>query len=244
VDNVNQLEQQWFWYRLGSSGLQYSIDTLGSPSVTQYSSNYATVSYAGTNGLNISVGYTLSGGAPGSGAADLGENIAIQNTSSAAQTVHFFQYSNFVLLGSDNPVGDVVQFQNWNDVQQTKGVIGGESLSETVITPKATFRQLGEIPAGVPDAGVPNTLDDLNTVPDYQLNSPNTNTQSSIVGPGDVTWAYEWDKTLAPGGTLLISKDKQLSGVTPVVIQPEPSALALGLVGLLMLFWGAIRRRA
>ena len=83
-------------------------------------------------------------------------------------------------------------------------------------------------------------MNELNTVPGYTLNDPNTNTSSSIVGPGDVTWAYEWDRTISPGSTFLISKDKALTGVPQV---PEPSALALALAGLFALSGVAAQRR-
>jgi MYXO-CTERM domain-containing protein len=245
VDGVNQLYQQWFWYRMGGSGQAASIDTLGTATKTQYSANYATVSYTGTNGLAISVGYTLSGGAPGSGASDLGENISIQNTSQSSQTIDFFQYSNFVLLGSDNPTGDDVQFQNSNAVDQWKNG-SSESLSETVITPKPNDREAGQTASQMAshDLGLPVTLNEFANPSFTHLSDPNTNTTSPVLGPGDMTWAYEWDKTLAPGGTLLISKDKQLSGVTPATPTPEPSSMALAMAGLLACFFWRRRRKA
>ena len=43
----------------------------------------------------------------------------------------------------------------------------------------------------------------------------------TVIGPGNVTWAYQWDFLLQPGGTFQISKDKQ---ITPV---PEPAAISL-----------------
>ena len=216
VDNVDQLYQQWFWYRIGSSGPESSIDTLGTPTITQYSADYATVTYAGSNGVTIKVGYTLSGGGPGSGTSDLAENIKITNTSQSAQTVHFFEYSNFVLLGSDTPNGDYVQFQNNSSVNQWKAG-SSESLSETVISPVPNHREA---------ASYPTTLNELNGISGYQLSDLNSNSPSTVLGPGDMTWAYEWDTTMLPGGTFLISKDKQLSGVTPAPSVPEPSTWA------------------
>ena len=43
------------------------------------------------------------------------------------------------------------------------------------------------------------------------------------VGPGDLTWGFQWDATLATGGVLIISKKKN--------IVPEPTALALLTLG-------------
>ena len=39
---------------------------------------------------------------------------------------------------------------------------------------------------------------------------------------GNVKWAFEWDKTITAGGTLIISKDMNIAGVVP-----EPSTLSL-----------------
>ncbi|MDB6109574.1 MAG: hypothetical protein JWR69_1324, partial [Pedosphaera sp.] len=49
----------------------------------------------------------------------------------------------------------------------------------------------------------------------------------SGIGPGNVTWALQWDLTIAAGGTALISKDKYLE-----IIVPEPSTFALTGLGL------------
>ena len=137
---MNQLYEQWFWYRLGATDLQAPINTLGTATITQLSSAQATVSYAGSNGLTIGVTYLLTGGGAGSGSSDLGESISIQNTSGSAESVHFFQYSNFTLNDSGTNATNYVQFQNSNAVDQW-AMSGNETLAETVITPKPNFRE-------------------------------------------------------------------------------------------------------
>jgi hypothetical protein len=237
VDGVNQLYQQWFWYRVGN-GLQASIDTLGTPTVEQVTSSQASLSYTGSNGLTIKVTYLLTGGGTLSGAADLGESIAITNGGTAAQEVNFYQYSNFTL---DNQASDdYVQFQNYNGVDQWKNV-GHETLAETVITPRPNYRETGQIlsvSASNYDANY-DTLYKLNNVPGLTLRDPNTNTTSATLGPGDVTWAYQWDRTISPNSTFIISKDKALTGVLEMV--PEPSSTALAIAASIAL--AAVARR-
>jgi hypothetical protein len=232
VDNVNQLFQQWFWYRIGSSGPQFSIDTLGLSSSAQVTQSQASVTYSGSNGLTIKVTYSLEGGAQNSGAADLGESISITNTSSSSQDVHFYQFSNFTLdtpTTSSSAAQDIVQFQNSNAVDQHNG---SETLAETVITPKPNYRETGF---------VPNLLNEITNNPAYQLNEVNNNSPDVAKGPGDVSWAYEWDRTIAPNSTFIISKDKALSGVVQQPT-PEPSTLVLLTAGVLSLAVVARRR--
>ncbi len=133
VDGVNQLYQQWFWYRIGATGGESSIDTLSAASGGTTSANSALISYAGSNGLTVKVSYQLAGGANGSGASDLQESITLTNTSAQSMDLHFFQYSDFDLNGTTG--GDFVQFVNANTVDQYK-ITGGsmETLGETVHT--------------------------------------------------------------------------------------------------------------
>src|SRR5438093_617141 len=94
----NQLHQQWFWYRVGSTGPEKSIDTISAPVITGLTANTVTTTYNGA-GFNVSAKYSLVGGAPSSGTADIAEQITINNTSGAVLPFHLFQYSDFNLAG-------------------------------------------------------------------------------------------------------------------------------------------------
>ena len=59
--------------------------------------------------------------------------------------------------------------------------------------------------------------------------NPSTlNDSCGPLGPADVTWAWQWDITLNPNQSFIISKDKNLR--PPI---PEPSTMLLLGVGLM-----------
>ena len=216
VDGVNQLFQQWFWYRVGSSGPESSIDTIAPVSATQSSASKLTTTYANST-ISVKTAYSLL--APGNGTATLSELITVMNTSSLSQDYHFFQYSDFDLAGVTG--GQNVQFYNngsstYYEVIQTGGT---GSLVETAIAPGASS---SEVQAGF----FPGTLNGLNDGLTTTLNN------TLAAGPGDVTYAYEWDATLAPGASLQISK---------LLTVPEPSSMALISSGMFVL--ALLRRR-
>ena len=185
--------------------------------------------------MTVNVTYTLKGGGPGTGGADLGEGISIINASGAElDNVKFFQYSNFNLLGI--PQGDVIEFPYPNTVEQWKNG-ATESLEETVTSPTPSYYEASFADVHTP----PNTLDKLEGNAPVTLSD--TPSIGSTLGPGDMCWGFEWDANLTASGLgseLDISKDKRLSGITPV---PEPSTFALAFAGLLAIAGFAFRRR-
>ncbi len=230
VDGVNQLYQQWFWYALGPVGgatPPASIDTLALANDNQPTANTLNLGYLGA-GFGINVGYTLTGGAPGSGVSDIGESISIQNHTATTLLMSFYEYSDFDLnntIGGQNVmISGPHGRPGFNDAFQTLGPL---SLSETVVTPPAN-----EAEANV-EGGPGSTLAKLNNgVAPVVLDN-------NLATAGAVTWAFEWDLVIAPGGTALISKDKYLQ--TTAV--PEPSVLAFASASLGMVAFAFVRRR-
>jgi len=224
VDGQNQLFQQWFWYRVGANPEQ-SIDTISAPTIVRPDAKTAYITY--NNGaFSVEIDYVLTGQAPGSGLADIRESIRIHNFTASPLDFHFFQYSDFNLL--NNPNGDNVALGTdlsgrFNEALQTKGPLNGTTLTETDATPGANHGEaafagatLGKLNNGVAD---------------------NLNDNAGPVGPGNVTWALQWDYSganmIAPGGDALISKQKFLQ-------IPEPSTAALMALAVGAGFW---RRR-
>lgn len=210
VDGQNQLNQQWFWFRVGS-GLQAPINTIGPANVVTAGANAVASTYA--NGqLTLQISYLLTGGIGGSGQADILESITVVNNTSSSMNFHFYQYSDFNLLGTGNDSilisGDPIN--GFDYAYQSKGLT---QIAEAINSPVANHAETGLVPA---------TLNRLNGTSDLVLND------STSSGPGDVAWALQWDVTIAAGASFDIFKDKKLS-IVPI---PEPSVLAFIALGL------------
>ena len=225
VDGQNQLAQQWFWYRIGDNP-EHSIDTISAPSFITPNARTLYTTYANA-AYSVEVDYSLTGSLPGSGHSDIGESIRINNLSAAPLDFHFFQYSDFDLGGT--PGGQTVQLGKdlggfFNEALQT-GPGGTLDESITAAAPGANHGEAALFNSTLIklNDGLPDTLND----------------NAGPVGPGDATWALQWDFLIAPNSSALISKDKYIQlDTTPSNPTPEPSSLvltSLGLAGLALL---------
>ena len=202
----NILNQQWFWYRVGETA-EAPINAISAPSILTPNARSMTATYTGT-GFAVRVDYVLTGGSPSSGVSDIGETITIYNTSASTMAFHLFQYSDFNL----SPGNDTVQLGvnlrgRFNEADQNPNGPNPDSLSETVVTPGANHGEaaLVRVTLGKLNDGSPTVLSDALTA-----------------GPGDATWAFQWDLNIAAGGSAIISKDKYAQ----VGMVPEPSVAA------------------
>jgi hypothetical protein len=217
VDGVNQMSQQAFWYRVGDGpeqllhGLPIAVQ---GTTDSNFDGNPDTlfVRYNGA-GFEADMRYGLDGGTAGSGAADMSEQISIVNTTNEPLSFHFFQYTDFDVRGTAGD--DSAVFTNANAVDQFEGSV---RFTETVVTPVPSHREIAFFPTtrNKLNDGLPTTLSDTPI--------------GSVIGTGNLTWAYQWDVIISPGSTFQVSKDKDIRAV------PEPAAtilvsVALGLLG-------------
>lgn len=220
VDGTDHMFQQSFWYRIGAVA-ESPISSL--PFIASHLSdtNFFTDPRPDTLALRyedpilrVLPTWQLRGGLPGSGRADVAESIQIDNLTNQGFTISFFQYCDFDLNAS--PGGDTVEIPGalHNTARQSEGAF---VMSETVVSPQPTHYEVAAFPSILTRLG--------DAFPDDLLDI------AGPLGPGDVTWAFQWDLFIPAGGTVIISKDKN--------IIPAPGALALlGLSGL-----AAVRRR-
>ena len=235
IAGQSQLNQQWFWYRIGndSSG-QHRLDSLGAPTIVSQTANFIDArydgSYSGQN-FSIEISYTLQGGDTSgtNWSSDISETISIKNNSAAPLSMHFFQYSDFALVGSQGKeTANIYQNGSFFSQATVTKVSALTQVSETIDQPLADHAEAAI--ANLPG----NTLDRLNSGAPITLNDNNLN-----AGPDDVndaTWALEWDPTIAPGDSTDILKDKTIH----VEEVPEPSSIGLLIGGALLL---GLRRR-
>lgn len=212
VDGTNQLRQHWLWYRIGDANGQTSLGSLPYTIEDQLSRSIV-LQFTDPGGrFTLEISYQLAGGQAGSLVSGLTEGIKVNNTSGSTLDLHLFEYANFDLSGDPN--GDTATMKNSNTVDQTK--LSTTWLCEASVT--------GQSVSHYEAALYPTTLNRLNS------GSPIALLDSNQAGPGDATWAIEWDVDLGPSGSLILSKAMTISPA------PEPGTvalLALGAVGVL-----------
>lgn len=221
VDGVDQLYQQWFWFRTSSMGQELSVDTMPLTGFSVSDTNpfddpgldSLSLRYTGPE-IEFTASWTLRGGTPGSAISDLSESLSIKNVSANPVTLTFFQYSDFDLGGTVPDAWVEVSGITNNTISQ-KDI--GFFMSETIVTPSPDNWEVNFFPT---------TLSSLNDLAITTLNNNN-----GPIGPGDLTWAVSWNLTLNPGQAVTVVKDKS--------VVPTPGAAVLLGFGAV----AAVRRR-
>jgi hypothetical protein len=205
INGQNQIHQEWFWIRTGSTGGQSSIDTLSAPTITSTPSDMAELTYGSSNGLQIEVEYSLTGGLAGSETSDLGETIVISNNGTSSQTYHFFEYANFNLGDSTSGQTETISVGPGGT---TATDVGNGWQDETVVSLASEYEA----------NDYPTLLDEIASSTSYTLSGASTSTK------GDGEWAFEWDMTIGAKSSYVISGDDN--------IIPEPVSGLIAVFGL------------
>ncbi len=119
-NNVSQLNQQWFYYSIGSGPLQ-SIDTI-SPWTTPTGNTSSLTEIYSDSSVKATAGFSL--GPVGVGQSQLSTSLALQNLTGTNGAFHLYQFSYFDLGGISG--GQNVQFlqtgPTYNMIQTGHGV--------------------------------------------------------------------------------------------------------------------------
>lgn len=208
TDGTDHLFNQDYFWRVGSTSFEQRQGALGPAVINQIAANIANVKFTSAGNFSIDITYTLVGGTLGSGTSDIGEVVRVTNLGNQALDFHLFEYDDFDILGSAS--GDSAFFDGNIITQYEMPVV---SMVGTV--PTANGWEIGPWP------GLLNSLEDTSTT-----NLSNSTTPS---GPGDLNFAFQWNRTIAAGGSFIMSKNKRIETV------PEPAtmaALGLGLAAM------------
>lgn len=225
VNNINQLEQEEFFYRIGSSGGQSPISSLTPNAIAAIGADTAKVTYGSTSGFQVVVTYSLTGGQMGSQVSDLTESVKINNDGMSSQTFHLFEYTNFNL--DESTAGQTVTITGGN----TATDFGDGFQSQTVVSPKPSEFEASNTAAS------PDLLSDISsTTKAYTLKDV------SSAPAGDGEWAFEWDLNIGCSSSAVINIDKSIKAI-PLIVVPEPTPGAIAMLGLGGLFMIRPRRR-
>jgi hypothetical protein len=230
IGGVNNLNQEWFWFRTGNMTREQALDGSTLVSSTQANARSWNGIYSDGQTWEIEVLLNLTG-TTGNFMADLAETITIRNLTNSNLAFSFFEYTDWDLNGSSTD--DSVTLVHANPLTGAAVVeqFGSNASSRTsIVSPTNISRyELGYYST---------TRDKLtNATIDNLANAyPPPGNMTTLAGPGDLTWAAQWNLNLAARTSYIISKDKL------VTIQPVPEPATLGL--LLMLVPPALAARA
>ena len=204
VDGVNHVARLSYFVRTLASGPELSLDTFGIDVEVATDTDGDTfadtlfVRYLSA-GFELELRYILTGGAAGSGVSSLDEQIIVKNVGSFPLNFHLFQYNDFDLAGDEDDLS--VELVAANSALQADA--NGTQLSESV-TPTPSHGQVNSF------NGSDSILNDLLD------GNPTTLTDAGGPdGPGNLTYAFQWDLPIGAGGSVTMSKVRSLSGPVP-----------------------------
>jgi hypothetical protein len=206
VSGVENIFEQGYWFRLPDPGYEQPIRNL--PLLS------ADAGISATNEINVHFGdsslladlrYKLLGGTPGRFSSKIEESVTLTNRTANPIPLNFFAETDLDLNGDAE--GDLI-FGNVVKMTQRDRVT---AIIHANPTPDAF--QI----AAFPDLFL--ALDDFSPT--------NLDNTGSPFGPGDGTFAWQWNLVIPAGGVAEISIDKQ--------IIPEPGTAGFLLLGLICL---------
>lgn len=223
VDGVDQMWQEWNWYRVGANGPEISLDTIEvlstASDVNGNGLNETLYAKFSDGSLQFEVTWNIVGGAPGSLQSIISETYKVTNlTGAKIDDINFFTYTDLDMGGG---IVDALAFlENDNSIHQYDGIW----RSETTHNPNWSRWEISVWPT---------LLNSLNDGAATDL----SNSVTPVIGPVDIVQAYQYHFNLDAGLSATFGVQKTIWAI------PEPGSIAMVGVGLLGLSGLAIRRR-
>ncbi len=212
LGGIDHAFQHTYYLRNGDGGTAAGLGTFALLSSSNPLANYAELVY-GNGTFEIQIRYLLTGAGQ---QADLAETVVVRNVSGQTASMRLFQYSDWDMAGTAGT--DTVTRLNSSTMQQVDDIATGNT-SIAGGTPIPEFSEMGAF------AGLRTSILTTNG---YVLNTAAGNGIGQTFN-GDGTYAFQWNRNLAPNASFAMSTDK-------VLAVPEPGsmiALGLGVTALL-----------
>ena len=216
IDGFNNLFQYQYWYRVGNVAEQ-PITNLPLTSAQIFGTKLLTLVYQDPS-VKVEVNYLLTGGAVNSHTSDMATTLVVTNKTQSSMDFHLFKYTDFDIYSN---VGfDIATIKNVNTIRQSDQFSG--FFEESVFTPQMDLWEIAFF------TSLRDKLDDGNSDNLLNLTSPLAGGAAQFV-----TWATQWDRTIASGGSFTMSEDNNITEEQGKI--PEPISLILlgsGLAGV------------
>ena len=204
VGGVNQLNYHWFYYRVGAVGPEAPIQNIDNTPTTVYNAAARTLDLTYDNGsYSVRTLFKLTSG----NTPNLSETITVNNHSGSSLDFHFFQYSDFDLYGLGG--GQSVQFSTNSVTGQYYKALQTDGTRTVTELVNSAAPAISHFEAQFANVTLTSLLD----------GGPTTLSDATSAGVGNVTFAYQWDVTLADTGSFQLSK--------LLTVVPEPSTFSL-----------------
>jgi hypothetical protein len=199
-----------YYYRLGETA-ERALSTIGNGQFMPIGSNRLDVTFQAPSFTSL-VSYILQGGSAGSGRATLQESVSLTNTTAAAIALTLFDYADYDLLFNQAVPDDQA-------VVVQPGLIRQFDPLSTLLASTSVVPDRYEINFGL---GGPVLFPILTRLNDAE---PTVLSNTPAIGvpfpgtPADVSFAYQWNLTLNPGQTFVLTSQKNIEAV------PEPTTI-------------------
>jgi len=222
VDGTDQLDTLAYWYRIGD-GPEQSVHT----TLTQTAANAVDtdgdggldrlfVEYLSPDQFDITFTYGLEGGNPFSLRSLFNTAVEVENLSASDLDFNLFSFVDYNLNNSSSPESVTVSRD-----PNTGLVTGEDTLSDAPVVATLTTNPGADRYDADQSSALLSLLNDGNA-DDLAL------TEGSKTISGDTSFAFQFERSIAPGASALVGQTNFVRDVQPI---PEPTS-TLGLLAL------------